>query len=383
MNIGYYGYYQFSTNYADTSATHLNALRRNFFLTNDIDLSSSTFSSGQGWVPIGNSTTPFVGKFNGLNYKISGLTINRGASEQGLFGNISGADIRNIRFVDVSITIPVNSNDPATLRYFGTLAGYSNNSLINNVRVFYGTKTSSVNIYVNSVPPGGAGGVGLPVSLGGIVGTSVNTNISNVIYNGNVDGADDVGGIAGVFETASGSTRTLSRAIVSGNISGTRRVGGVVGAIIDSNMEIASYNGGISLNVGGNGQATLTNTGIYFGGISGTTTSSLMTESYADATISNAQSDVGGFTGYLFGSLIAESYVRATINSLVSNNTSAISGSTSTSSITSIYFNVKINGVLAENSTSDANMRLQSTYVGWDTNIWRFDDVNYPLHNYN
>jgi uncharacterized protein YjdB len=383
MNIGFYGYYQFSTNYADTSATHLNALRRNFFLTNDIDLSSSTFSSGLGWVPIGNDSTPFVGKFNGLNYKIKGLTINRGARYQGLFGNIDGADIRNIVFEDVSITIPVNSSDIATLTSFGTLVGYSLDSIINNVRVFYGTKTSSVKIYVNSVPPGGAGGVNLPLYLGGIVGLSINTNISNVIYNGNVDGANAVGGIAGVFETASGSTRTLSRAMVNGNISGTRRVGGVVGVINDSIMEIASYNGGISLNVGGNGQATLTDTGIYFGGISGTTTGSLMTESYADATISNAQSDVGGFTGYLSGSLIAESYVRATINSLVSNNTSAISGSTFGSTVTGSYYNVIINGALAENSTSDANLRLQSTYVGWDTNIWRFDDVNYPLHNYN
>jgi hypothetical protein len=382
MNIGYYGYYQFNTTYLSSQAP-LNALKRNFFLTNDIDLSSSTFSSGLGWVPIGNDSTPFVGKFNGLNYKIKGLTINRGASYQGLFGNINGADIRNIVFEDVSITIPVNSNDQATLTSSGTLAGYSLNSIINNVRVFYGTKTSSVKIYVNSVPPGGAGGVNLPLYLGGIVGLSINTNISNVIYNGNVDGADDVGGIVGVFETASGSVRTLSRAMVNGNISGTRRVGGVVGAINDSIMEIASYNGGISLNVGGNGQATLTSTGLYFGGLSGTTAQSQITNSYADATISNAQSDVGGFSGYLFNSSIISSYVRVVVSSSVSNRTFAIAGSTSGSYMSGGFFNFVINGTLDPFSTSEANMRLQSTYVGWNTNIWRFDGVNLPQHIYN
>jgi hypothetical protein len=157
----------------------------------------------------------------------------------------------------------------------------------------------------------------------------------------------------------------------------------VIGAINDSNMEIASYNGGINLNTGGDGQATLTNTGLYFGGIIGTLLRSQITNSYSVSSISNVQSNVGGFAGDLFNSSINNSYVRATINSLVSNNTSALYGSTSGSTITSSYYNVVINGTLAGGSTSDANMRLQSTYVGWNTNIWRFDGVNLPQHIYN
>jgi hypothetical protein len=378
MNIGFYGFFSFNSDYSSGS----NALRRNFFLTNDIDLSSSTFSSGQGWIPIGNDSTPFTGRFNGLNYKIKGLTINRGASEQGLFGNINTAIIRNIVFEDSSITIPINSNDSATFTSFGTLAGYSYSSLINNVRVFFGTKISSVKIHINSIPAR-VGGGSLSLYQGGLVGLSLNTNISNVIYNGDVVGSGDVGGIVGVFETSTGPVRTLSRAMMNGNVSGTRRVGGVAGAVNDSILEITSSNVGISLNIGIiNGQTVLSVEGKYFGGITGTIQGSQINNSYTVATINNADNDVGGISGYSFGSSINNSYARVIITSAVTN-TAAISPTTTGTTLTGIYYNVTINGALAANSTSDANMKLQSTYVGWNTNIWRFDEVNYPLHNYN
>jgi hypothetical protein len=258
------GLFNFNTDYSVTSGSDLNALRRNYFLTKDIYLGG--YNQNQGWDPIGNSAEPFAGKFNALNYKIVDLTINRGASEQGLFGNINGAELRNIVFTDVAITIPVNTNDPATLMSIGTLAGYSNNSIIDNVRVNYGETTPSVRINVIGIPT--ANGVNLPLAVGGIVGFSTNTNISNVVFNGNVVGFNDVGGIAGHFRTVPGDTvRKISRATVTGNITAVISAGGIVGTIYIGIIEISSYNGALSLNVGGGTQATLTGTGIDFGGI--------------------------------------------------------------------------------------------------------------------
>jgi hypothetical protein len=378
MNIGYYGYYQFNTTYLSNQAP-LNALERNFFLTNDIDLSSSTYSSGQGWVPIGNDSTPFAGKFNGLNYKITGLTINRGASEQGLFGNLNGAELRNIVFTDVAITIPVNTNDPATLMSIGTLAGYSNNSIIDNVRVNYGETTPSVRINVIGIPT--ANGVNLPLAVGGIVGFSTNTNISNVVFNGNVVGFHDVGGIAGHFRTVPGDTvRKISRATVTGNITAVISAGGIVGTIYIGIIEISSYNGALSLNVGGGTQATLTGTGIDFGGIAARVNFATITNSYAIASINNVRRGVGGFAGYIAYTTISNSYVYLNINNIDPINTNEIAGTISDLTTTGVYFNVEINGTLSPNSTSDANMKLQSTYVGWNTNIWRFIANSLPWH---
>jgi hypothetical protein len=384
MNIGFYGYYQFSTNYADTSATHLNALRRNFFLTNDIDLSSSTFSSGLGWVPIGNDSTPFVGKFNGLNYKIKGLTINRGASYQGLFGEIRNANIRNIVLENVSITIPVNTNDPATFSLIGGLAGYSVNSTIDNVRVYSSNNiTSTVKINVVGVPT--TSGVFLPSSIGGIVGHSSDSNISNVVFVGNVIGATEVGGIAGHFRTNAGANRTLSKARVIGNITAGRFAGGLVGNLYQVDISMSSFEGAISLNVGGNGQATFSQDGSNFGSLVGFMSLSSIANSYAVSTISNTGRYVGGFVGFISTGSITNSYVDVTINSLNPNplNNGAIVGDGTNLAQLGLYYNVVINGTLDLNSTSDANMKLQSTYVGWNTSIWRFDGVNLPQHIYN
>ena len=371
------GLFNFNTDYSVTSGSDLNALRRNYFLTRDIYLGG--YDQNQGWDPIGNSVEPFAGKFNALNYKIVDLTINRGASEQGLFGNINGAELRNIVFTDVAITIPVNTNDPATLMSIGTLTGYSKNSIIDNVRVNYGETTPSVRINVIGIPT--ANGVNLPLAVGGIVGFSTNTNISNVVFSGNVVGYLDVGGIAGHFRTVPGDTvRKISRATVTGNITAVISAGGIVGTIYIGIIEISSYNGALSLNVGGGTQATLTETGIDFGGIAGRVVLATITNSYAIASINNVRRGVGGFAGFVATGTISNSYVYLNINNINPIDTNEIAGASSNLTTTGIYFNVEINSTLSPNSTSDANMKLQSTYVGWDTNIWRFIANSLPWH---
>jgi hypothetical protein len=82
----------------------------NFVQTADIDASASEFwDGGQGFSPLGNADTPFSGSYEGLDFTISGLYIDRQElNDVGLFGVTSGATITEVRIWDA--TIYGNSN---------------------------------------------------------------------------------------------------------------------------------------------------------------------------------------------------------------------------------------------------------------------------------
>lgn len=65
-------------------------LSGNYVLAADITLTSE-------WVPVGTTTAPFTGTFNGNGHAIKGLTITTGTDVNGLFGVASGATIQNVR----------------------------------------------------------------------------------------------------------------------------------------------------------------------------------------------------------------------------------------------------------------------------------------------
>jgi len=77
-----------------------NGLDLDYILMNDINCTNtSTWNGGDGFDPIGDSTTAFSGTFDGNNYSIINLFINRtDENEVGLFGYlINTAEITNIR----------------------------------------------------------------------------------------------------------------------------------------------------------------------------------------------------------------------------------------------------------------------------------------------
>jgi hypothetical protein len=72
----------------------LNAIRynltANYKLNNSIDMNHFPYNSGEGWLPIGNNTHPFLGTLNGSGYMLSNLYINRSSQEYvGLFGYLN------------------------------------------------------------------------------------------------------------------------------------------------------------------------------------------------------------------------------------------------------------------------------------------------------
>jgi len=201
----------------------------NYILTNNIDCSATTtWNGGLGFMPVGNTSKPFNGTFNGNNHTISNLYINRPTEDYvGLFGYSNGSYISNIGLVNVN----VNGKD-----FTGGLVGY----------IKYG-------IVSNSYSTGKINGSG---TLGGLVGYIGTGNISNSYSISNVTGSNfHVGGLVGYIEETS-----ISNSYVAGRVTGLA-VGGLVGYNNNGNISnsystgnfTGSFSGGLVSNYeGGN-----------------------------------------------------------------------------------------------------------------------------------
>ena len=135
-------------------------------LGNDLDFHNDE------WLPVGVKGHDYVGSFDGQNYKISNLYVNKpGENYTGLFGKAWGAkELENVDFENVNITGE---------QYAGTLAGQLGSSTVKNV---------NVNNFVFRTGK----------FTGGIVGSGY-SNISNCkVQSGSIATEDqNVGGILG------------------------------------------------------------------------------------------------------------------------------------------------------------------------------------------
>ncbi|MGQ1948828.1 GLUG motif-containing protein, partial [Geofilum sp. OHC36d9] len=186
-----------------------------FEQTADIDASDTrNWNDGAGFSPIGNSTTPFTGNYNGQGYTIDGLTINRSSSDYvGLFGYASGASIDSLGLTNVYIQ---------GYFYVGGLVG-SNSS------------TSQVN---NSYSTGSVSGSSY---AGGLIGyNSSSSQVNNCYSASSVSGYNYVGGLVGYNDSHSSVNNSYS----TGSVSGDDRVGGLVGQNSDSSTVRDSYSKG-------------------------------------------------------------------------------------------------------------------------------------------
>ena len=164
-------------------------------LKNDIDLSGIT------WTPFtptsGYIADAYSGTFDGGGHTIKGLNINATASNQGLFGQINGATIKNLN-VSGSVT--------STNSYVGGIVGKVQAGTIQNCS-FSGSVESAKSSSAYA---------------GGIVGGTVNqTTISGCYNTGTITGY--AGGILGYGKA------NISDCYNTGTIKGTNRAGGIVG----------------------------------------------------------------------------------------------------------------------------------------------------------
>lgn len=191
-------------------------LKGNYALRNSIDgTQANDFTS------IGNDTTAFTGKFDGIDYNIFNLDIS-GENNVGLFGKTDGATINNVTLVGGSIT--------GTGSNVGAIVGSANNTTLTNV--------------VNSAAVSGVSNVG------GIVGTADGTTVENAINTGTIEGGTiegnstsetNVGGLIGEMKDSDTADNYKSQIIGNsynlGDVSGDGyNVGGLVGHAVNSTI---------------------------------------------------------------------------------------------------------------------------------------------------
>lgn len=181
-----------------------------------------------GFLPIGSSSIPFSGSYNG-NYKtISNLFIDRNYPRQGLFGYIKMestiASIRNVGLVDCSIT------GRGSVGLIGYAYLYTNTSA--------DTKLTITNCYATGTITGDDN-VGLigNAYVATISSADASLTIDNCYATGTVTGNSMVGGLIGYIEAnvinnSEGTTSLMiNNCHASVIISGVHKAGGLIGQL--------------------------------------------------------------------------------------------------------------------------------------------------------
>ncbi|MDR0436779.1 MAG: Ig-like domain-containing protein [Bacteroidales bacterium] len=171
-------------------------LDKNYRQTANINLSGVT------WTPIGNSTTPFTGIYDGGGFSISNLSLTASAAKQGLFGQIRGAAVGNIALRNANIT--------STGEFTGGIVGFIESG---NVRNCYVTGTIKGTSRVGGIAGETSGMIldcyttcnvtGTGMTVGGIVGNTFGSSavVKYCYATGQISGENFVGGIVGYSNT--------------------------------------------------------------------------------------------------------------------------------------------------------------------------------------
>ncbi len=195
-----------------------NDLSAHYILANDIDASETVgWNDGDGFLPIGNGINPFTGGLDGNNYTINGLHINRPSTTRvGLFGQMYGAVVENLRIFDASIDGAGDSFNQGTGILAGTVKG---DSFIKNVGTS-GTVTQSIGDY-------GVGGL-VGIIRESVTGTTIIDCYSTAeVYAPN---SQSVGGLIGYARQPAGPAPIdILNSYSSGDVTGADEVGGFIG----------------------------------------------------------------------------------------------------------------------------------------------------------
>lgn len=271
----------------------LKSAAHGYILADTIDLAESSM---QGLNEVFSGI--FDGNLKGIkNFSISLFTLN-----EGFFGRLQSAEIRNLSFQDASITVECLQN---SVYSSGILAGSVKGSKITNVT------TSGEIIQAETCTAGNVGGVigrvetadGSAVSVisdlanhatvtgragqvtGGVIGKIESNGVGDLdrLTNaGNVIGSNNTGGLIGWWE--SNLLNDLSNSENSGDVTGEDYTGGIIGRFLTGKVRTSVNSGTVT------GQDSV-------GGLIGFSERAYADNShnYGDVT---AQNVVGGLTGF-------------------------------------------------------------------------------------
>ena len=235
-----------------TNSSGQYALRNSIDATATKDWTDGGFKPIIGTDDIGKEIA-FTGKFDGLDYNIFNLNINRNTGNVGLFGMVgNGAVIQNVTLVGGSIKGWNN---------VGALAGQvSDGAQISNIMNSASVTGSSTNVggiigsagksdFKNLVNTGTVAGTaeGAENNAGGLIGSLTGGTLSGTSYN--------LGGVTGKGYNVGGLVGKASDAALGGeddfiynrlNVSGAYNVGGIVGSMTNTTVKNAENSGNVT-----------------------------------------------------------------------------------------------------------------------------------------
>ncbi|MFO8110136.1 MAG: GLUG motif-containing protein [Thermoplasmata archaeon] len=265
----------------------------------------------EGFEPVGYYDSSFTGSFDGKNYILSGLYINRPSTHYiGLFGNIGiGGEVRNIGLIDADVT--------GNWRV-GGLVGRNKGTMENSYAI------SDV--------------IGSDRYVGGFVGKNEGT-VSNSYAIGSVIGGNNVGGLVG------DNRGTVSNSYATGNVSGRGNLGGLVGINLEGTVSNSYATGNVS------------GTGSYAGGLVGRNVEGTVSNSYATGSVSGSNY-LGGLVGFNDEGTVSNSYATGSVSGedyvggLVGDNRGMVSNSYATGNVSGIDW---VGGLVGRNWDTVSN----------------------------
>ena len=262
-----------------------------------------TWHDNTGWATIGYyilisdpGNIPFSGTYDGDNYTINGLYINRpNNSEQALFSYITGsAKINNLTLDNVSINAKSSTAGLVAFNYL--------------------LHTEISNVSVKGLVTG-------ENYVGGLIGWNHGGQVTNCTFEGTVNGIIDTGGLigfnAGTVNESSSTGEVISAIAKAGGLIGQNAPQGIINNSYSSSNVTGSFDSGGF--VGWNNQGTINycyskgdvSGNEYAGGFSGAN-SGTINQSYCTGNVSGNQF-TGGFTGWMESGQINNSYSRSPV----------------------------------------------------------------------
>lgn len=266
------------------SIEDLDAIRNNlseeYILQRDLDFNDdasydtpsnkTAYTTGSGWLPIGDETTPFTGILLGQQYTIKNLYINRPAESVGLFGRMDGGEVYQLILENAVVTgyqaaaFAHTMIGEAAIEYCGLInanitgsdsaggiARNNDGSYLGFCVILGGTISGSRTVASACAYSGNTGGIGYVYDVhstanivqtssdtglfracGGIVADSFGSSISYCLFYGTINAivGVDTGGIVGnasysgiVFNLAAASYQNTGNGIIgyAENLSGS------------------------------------------------------------------------------------------------------------------------------------------------------------------
>lgn len=292
----------------------------------------------EGFVSLGSKENSFIGKFDGLDYNIFNLNIDRDTGNIGLFGVVGdNAVIRNVTLVGGSIkgrdnvgALAGSVQGSAQISNIMNSASVTGSSDVGGIIGSADQKTTDQEklVFKNLVNTGTVAGTAENTenNAGGLIGSLTNGKLSGTSYN--------LGGVTGKGSNVGGLVGIASDAILGGeddliynrlNVSGAYNVGGIVGSMEKTTVQNAENSGNVTAtgyttgdykyhtahtfndeNVDDNGVRTETVNIANAGGIAGTASGGSKisdVQNSGDVSSGIDTKDNGGYTFYTAGNV--------------------------------------------------------------------------------